>query len=89
MGGGGGVWASQDQVKVWGLKQCLFFSLKQAVGNPHHTPTQPTPPHPTTHLAGSPVWPLPSLSISSMSTRGLEVPVVLRHCTILPGMAPT
>lgn len=29
------------------------------------------------------------MSISSMSTRGFAVPVVLRHCTILPGMAPT
>ena len=35
------------------------------------------------------VRPLPSLSISSMSTMGLPVPVDLRHCTILPGIAPT
>ena len=33
--------------------------------------------------------PRPSLSISSISTRGLDVPVLLRHCTTLPGMAPT
>jgi hypothetical protein len=29
------------------------------------------------------------LSISSMSTSGLLLPVLFRHCTILPGMAPT
>lgn len=33
--------------------------------------------------------PRPSLSTSSMSTKGLLVPVDLRHCTTLPGMAPT
>ena len=33
--------------------------------------------------------PLPSLSISSMSTNGLEEPTLFRHCTILPGIAPT
>lgn len=33
--------------------------------------------------------PRPSLSISSMRTKGLLVPVNFRHCTILPGMAPT
>ena len=30
-----------------------------------------------------------TLSISSINTSGLEVPVALRHCTIFPGIAPT
>jgi hypothetical protein len=37
----------------------------------------------------APAWPRPNLSISSMSTSGLLLPVDLRHCTLLPGMAPT
>ena len=39
--------------------------------------------------SGSKSAPLPSLSISSISTRGLDVPVLFRHCTTLPGIAPT
>jgi hypothetical protein len=50
---------------------------------------RPAGPAPPANLAGSPVWPRPSLSISSISTSGLTAPVDLRHCTILPGMAPT
>ena len=57
----------------------------------HSAAQRSTAQHSAAHCqpAGCKSSPLPSLSISSMRTMGLLVPVDLRHCTILPGMAPT
>jgi hypothetical protein len=58
---------------------CVCVCARDTPAHPSWLPPLPVPP----------VCPRPSLSISSMSTRGLLLPVLFRHWTILPGMAPT